>query len=265
MRYKGNLIELNEGVVMAIVNITTDSFFDGGSYLTASKLISRVESQIADGATIIDLGACSTRPGAVHIDAEQEEKQIVWALNTLKDQFPDIVLSIDTYRKSVAEAALNVWGEIIVNDISAGDADKDMIDFVAASSLPYISMHHEKSSKNEDITSGVVRFFHEKCNIAERKGIKDFIIDVGFGFGKNVEENFELVKNFERFKIFDKPLLVGVSRKSMIYKTLNCTPQDALCGTIVINTLLLKNGANILRVHDSKEAMQTIKLVEKIM
>ncbi|MEG1648609.1 MAG: dihydropteroate synthase [Rikenellaceae bacterium] len=265
MVYKGKIIDLNEKVVMAIVNITTDSFFDGGSYLTEQKLISRIESQLSDGATIIDLGACSTRPSAVHVDALQEEKQILWALNIIKERFPNIILSIDTYRRSVAEAALNIWGEIIVNDVSAGDADKDMIDFVASSSLPYISMHHTKTSAKEDITSMVVRFFHEKWEEAERKGIKDFIIDVGFGFGKTTEENFELVKNFERFKIFDKPLLVGISRKSMIYKTLNCTPTQALTGTIAINTLLLKSGANILRVHDSKEAAQTIKLVNQIM
>lgn len=263
MLYKGKLIDLNEKVVMAIVNVTTDSFFDGGSYLTAANLISRIETQIACGATIIDLGACSTRPGADRIDAHQEEKQIAWALNIIKDRFPDIVLSIDTYRRSVAEIALNVWGEIIINDVSAGDADPDMIDFVASTSLPYICMHHTKSSTQEDITSMVVRFFHEKQNIAERKGIKDFIIDVGFGFGKSIEENFELVKNFERFKIFGKPLLVGVSRKSMIYKTLNITPQEALCGTVALNTILLQNGANILRVHDSKEAIQTIKLIEQ--
>lgn len=264
MNYKGRLIDLSEKGVMAIVNVTSDSFFDGGCYLTEENLVNRVAFELSKGALIIDLGACSSRPGAVRVSEDDELKQIVWAVEVLKREFSDIVLSIDTYRSAVAIAASNIWGEVIVNDISAGDEDSRMVDFVAANKFPYVAMHYSAENiNNEDVTSRVVRFFYEKMDLYQQKGVDDVIIDVGFGFGKSLEENFELVKNFERFKIFNTPLLVGVSRKSMIYRTLESQPSDALNGTTVINTILAAKGANIFRVHDTLEACEMLKLIKK--
>lgn len=249
---------------MAIVNITTDSFFDGGSYTTEESLIKRVEQQLSDGATIIDIGACSTRPGAAPIDQESEIEQIRWATKILRREFSDITLSIDTFRSKVAECGADIFGEVIVNDIYAGEYDKNMVDFVTANKFPYIVMHYTQSDKNEDITSKVIRFFHEKRELLTKRGVEDLILDVGFGFGKSLEENFEIVNNFDSFSIFDNPLLVGVSRKSMICRTLNISPSEALNGTTVINTILATKGANIFRVHDAKEALDVVKLVEKV-
>ncbi|MFI3321697.1 MAG: dihydropteroate synthase [Rikenellaceae bacterium] len=263
INYKGKLIDTKDKVVMAILNVTTDSFYDGGRKLTADRLISSAREQISAGATILDIGGCSSRPNAIRVSLEEELRQVEWALNTLKEEFSSVVVSIDTYRQKVAERALEIWGEVIVNDISSGDEDSRMIDFVAANSLPYIAMHYIlNENSGEDCTKQIVRFFCEKCEVFERKGIKDTILDVGFGFGKNLEQNFEIVSNFERFKIFERPLLVGLSRKSMIYRTLECTPNEALNGTTALNAILATKGADIFRVHDSKEAMEVIKLTK---
>lgn len=264
MLYKGKIVDFDQPVVMAIVNVTSDSFFDGGSFLEESTLIKKVSRELSYGAKMIDLGGCSSRPGAERVSLEEELFRVVWATKILKREFPDITLSIDTYRCKVAQKVSEIWGEIIVNDISAGEADENMIDFVASEGFPYIAMHYQKDDLNCDITTSVMRFFSSKCEMFERKGIKDVILDVGFGFDKRVDENYKLVKDFECFNLLERPLLVGVSRKSMIHKVLNCTPADALNGTTSLNTLLLLKGANILRVHDSKEACEVVKIVEKI-
>ncbi len=264
MVYKGDIIDMKKSVVMAIINVTTDSFYDGGSNLKERDLISNIEKQILQGATIIDIGACSTRPGAVRVEEDEEIKQIEWAVRVIKDSFPNIVLSLDTYRRAVAERALNIWGEIIVNDIYAGEHDGDMIDFVAHNSLPYIAMHYKDCDESRNTAEQVIDFFYDKLNYATSKGVKDFVVDVGFGFGKSVEQNFDLVREFDRFNIFGKPLLAGISRKSMIWRTLGVTPNESLAGTIALNSMLISKGANILRVHDSQPTMDTIRLIEKI-
>lgn len=260
----GEIIDLRERIVMAIVNVTTDSFYDGGTNRSEEALVKNVQRHLDDGAAILDIGACSTRPGAVRVSLEQELKDIEWALKVLKNHFPDARLSIDTYRRQVAERALELWGEIIVNDIYAGEHEGDMIDFVAHNSLPYIAMHYSDCSKERSTVEQIIEFFHNKIEYATTKGANDFIVDVGFGFGKDVEQNFDIVREFERFAIFDKPLLVGLSRKSMIWRTLGVTPDEALSGTIALNSILLSKGANILRVHDTLPAVDATRLISKL-
>ncbi len=264
MVYKGKVVDLSERVVMAIINVTTDSFYDGGANLKEQHLISNVEKQIAEGATIIDIGACSTRPGAVRVEESEEIKQVEWALRVLKDNFEGAIISIDTYRRAVAERALEIWGEVIINDIYAGEYKGDMIDFVAHNSLPYIAMHYKECNSERSVVEQVIEFFYDKINYATSKGVNDFVVDVGFGFGKQLKQNFDLVSEFERFKIFDKPLLAGVSRKSMIWRTLGVTPQESLSGTVALNSALIYKGANILRVHDTRAAVDTVRIIEKI-
>lgn len=263
----GNLLTSEVPLVMGIVNITPDSFFDGGKYLTENLLIRHAEKLLAEGADILDLGACSTRPGAEEISLSEEINRLIPAIHLIKKHFPDVIVSADTYRASVAEAAVGA-GAAIINDISGGTLDPAMFDMVARLKVPYILMHIKGNPKTmqenpvyENIVNEVLNYFIEKTENLKSLGVKDIIIDPGFGFGKQLEHNYQLLSGWDVLKMLGYPILAGISRKSMINKVLKTTPEHALNGTTVLNTLLLQKGVSILRVHDVKEAKEAVKLV----
>ena len=265
----GFLIDLSSPKVMGILNLTPDSFYDGGKYKEESQILSQVEKMLHAGATFIDLGAYSSRPGSDHISIEEEQRRIVPIVGLLISNFPDIILSIDTFRSKIAKYCIEA-GAAIINDISAGNLDKNMISTVGKLKVPYIMMHMKGTPQTmkslnqyEDIVQDIQFYFSQKVVEARRKGINDIIIDPGFGFAKNIGQNFELLKKLELLQLQGLPILAGVSRKSMIYKTLDIPPSEALNGTTTLNTIALLNGASILRVHDVKEAIQCIALVNK--
>ena len=267
---KGNLINIENPLIMGILNITPDSFFDGGKYNSATAYLKHTAQMLQDGAAIIDIGAASTRPGAKIIDANEEIEKLIPALKNIRKEFPDCIISIDTYHAKVAEVAIDNGADII-NDISGGAFDKDMFTTIARLKVPYVLMHTkdvpetmQNNPEYVDVVKEVIHYFSEKINILRSLGVNDIILDPGFGFAKTVEHNYELLSNLDLFKIFELPILSGISRKSMINKVLNCTPNDALNGTTVLNTVSLLKGASILRVHDVKEAMEVVKLVEKL-
>jgi dihydropteroate synthase len=255
---------------MGIINVTPDSFFVGSRMTVLDELLSQAEKMINEGATILDLGGQSTRPGSEDVGVDGELSRVVPAIEAISRHFPEINISVDTYHARVARGAVEA-GASIVNDISSGTLDANMIATVAALNVPYISMHMKGTPKTmnklaeyEDVTLEVLNFFIQKIEECRLAGIKDVIVDVGFGFAKTATHNFTLLKNLAIFKILEKPLLVGLSRKATIYKTLGITPEEALNGTTVLNTIGLQNGASILRVHDVKEAVEAIKLLECI-
>ena len=261
-------IELNidKPLVMGILNLTPDSFFDGGRYTKRDEWISQTEKMIQDGASVIDLGAVSTRPGALNVSEEEEIARLLPALELLAVRYPKIVFSIDTYRAKVAKLTAEA-GAGIMNDISGGRMDEDLIQTVAAAGLPYILMHMQGTPSNmqqnpvyDDVTKEVGDFFNQKLNSLHQAGITQVILDPGFGFGKTIDHNYKLLKNLHNFKRLGCPVLVGISRKSMIYKILEITPEEALSATSALHMIALINGADILRVHDVKEAVQVIKL-----
>jgi len=261
-------IELNidKPLVMGILNLTPDSFFDGGRYTKRDEWISQTEKMIQDGASVIDLGAVSTRPGALNVSEEEEIARLLPALELLAARYPKIVFSIDTYRAKVAKFTAEA-GAGIINDISGGRMDADLIQTVAAAGLPYILMHMQGTPSNmqqnpvyDDVTKEVGDFFNQKLNSLHQAGIKQVILDPGFGFGKTIDHNYKLLKNLHNFKQLGCPVLVGISRKSMIYKILEINPEEALSATSALHMFALINGADILRVHDVKEAVQVIKL-----
>ncbi len=263
---KGNLIDLSTPKVMGILNLTPDSFYDGGAYKDESAIINQVERMLNDGATFIDLGAYSSRPGATHIPVAEERSRIIPIVTLLLEKFPDILLSIDTFRSSVAKACIEA-GAALINDISAGTLDQNMMTTLAQLNVPYIMMHikgtpQTMKSLNQysDITHEMQYYFSEKVAQARRLGISDIIIDPGFGFAKDTDQSFEVLRKLPVLKLQELPILAGVSRKSMIYNTLKNTPDTALNGTTVLNTIAVLNGASILRVHDVKEAMECITL-----
>lgn len=267
---KGKLINLSTPHVMGILNSTPDSFFDGGKYTTETAILSQTEKMLKEGATFIDVGGYSSRPGASSISEEQELQRVIPVIERLVKEFPTILISVDTFRSKVAKQAVNC-GAVIVNDISGGKMDANMFDIVAKLQVPYIVMHMRGTPKNmqqnptyENVTQSLISFFAEQISKLRQLKLNDIIIDVGFGFGKTITHNFELLKNLALFKNLDVPILAGISRKSMLYKTLDILPQEALNGTTVANTIALLNGANIIRVHDVKEAVQTIKIVEQL-
>ncbi len=252
---------------MGILNITPDSFYDGGKYQTKKEILRKTRQMIKEGASIIDVGAYSSRPGAGHIKVEEEMQRLKIALEVIRTDFPDVIVSADTFRSSVASMAVKDYEVDIINDISAGSADENMFDTIAALNVPYIMMHIKGTPQNmqvnptyDDVVGEIINYFSEKIQKAKLSGICDVIIDPGFGFGKTLEHNYRILSRLDDFKIFELPILVGLSRKSMIYKALDATPKEALNGTTVLNTIALMNGANILRVHDVKEAMETVKL-----
>jgi dihydropteroate synthase len=267
---KGTLLDLNSPKVMGILNITPDSFYDGGMYKDETTILNQTEKMLNDGATFIDVGAYSSRPGAAEVSEEEELKRIVPVVELLIKKFPDIIISIDTFRSKVAKETINL-GAALINDISGGNLDSKMYETVAKLKVPYILMHMAGTPKTmqnnptyEDVTKDLIYFFSDKIDQLHRLNVSDIIIDVGFGFGKTIEHNFQLLRNMSLFQNLDKPILAGLSRKSMLYKTLDITSQEALNATTSANTIALLNGANILRVHDVKEAVEAVKLVNQL-
>jgi len=263
-------INLSHKIVMAILNVTPDSFFDGGVNMTEKAWHHKVEQSLNDGAEIIDIGAVSTRPGAKEVSRDEELERLIPAVKSILKHFPECIISVDTYRSQVAHAVIEE-GALMINDISGGTFDPEILKVVAKAGLPYIVMHIQGTPRNMqanpvygDITSEVIDFLKEQTEHANRAGIQQVIWDPGFGFGKTNEHNFQLMKDLKLFKALGHPLLVGISRKSMINKVLGTKPSEALNGTTVLNTFALLNGADILRVHDVKEAVETVKLLEML-
>ena len=267
---KGNLIDFSTPIVMGILNITTDSFFDGGKYLTKKQIINQIQKIKKEGAQIIDVGASSSRPGSTPVSEKLELERLLPTIELIKENCTDIKISIDTFRSVVAKSCIENGADII-NDISAGEYDKKMFETVANHNVPYIMMHMKGDSLTmqnnpsyNNVVEEIMLFFQTKINKLNEMDFNKIIIDPGFGFGKTLEHNYEILKNLKKFQKFKLPVLVGASRKSMIYKLLNGTAEQALNGTSVVNTFSLLNGASILRVHDVKEAMECIKIVNLI-
>ncbi|UAB82495.1 dihydropteroate synthase [Marixanthomonas sp. SCSIO 43207] len=255
---------------MGILNITPDSFYDGGKTIHVNTILQQAETMLTEGATFLDIGGYSSRPNAENITEAEEASRVLPAIQSILKEFPEVLISIDTFRSSVARQAVEA-GACIVNDISGGSLDKQMHDTVASLKVPYILMHMKGTPQTmvqqatyQNVTLEVIHYFSEQLAKARTAGIHDLIIDPGFGFAKTATQSFELLRHFSLLQQLDVPILAGVSRKSMIYKTLETTPQLALNGTTVLHTVALQQGASILRVHDVKEAMECIKLVEKI-
>jgi dihydropteroate synthase len=271
LQSKGKLFLLNEPWVMGILNLTPDSFYAGSRVDSASeKVLQLAEKMIIDGADVLDVGGYSSRPSADFVSEEEELKRTVNAIAQLKKTFPDSLISIDTFRSKIAKEAVNA-GADMVNDISAGELDPDMIPTVGTLAVPYIAMHMrgnpktmQENTRYENILLEIMNYFSKKLEDCKNSGIKDVIIDPGLGFAKTLEQNYWILRNLAYFKTIQAPVLVGLSRKSMIYKKLEIQPENALNGTTALNMAALINGANILRVHDVKEAKETIKLYKEI-
>jgi len=267
----GVIIDFSVPKVMGILNVTPDSFYDGGRYSNEEEILKRVELLIDEGADIIDIGAYSSRPGAKEISIEEEIKRLNIALKIVRNKYQDSIISVDTFRSEVARWSVEKYGVDIINDISAGDLDKNMFQTVADLQVPYIMMHMKGTPVNmqhephyENVVKEIMMYFSEKVNQLREIGVNDIIIDPGFGFGKTIEHNYQLLKHLGDFKWFNLPILAGVSRKSMIHKFLNINPDESLNGTSVINTIALLNGADILRVHDVKQAKEAVQLIQKL-
>ncbi len=255
---------------MGVLNLTPDSFYDGAKYKDKQSILQQTEKMLAEGATFIDIGAYSSRPGADDISIEEELKRITPVVSLLVDHFPGIILSIDTFRSMVAQQCIE-HGAAMINDISAGVLDPQMMETVAEMKVPYIMMHMQgtpQTMKNlntyNDLVEDICFYFSEKIATARALGIHDIVIDPGFGFAKNIDQNYQLLQKFSLFKTFEVPILAGLSRKSMIYKVLGKTPEEALNGTTALNMIALEKGANILRVHDVKEAVECVTLFKKL-
>lgn len=269
LNVSGKAMLMEQPLVMGILNVTPDSFSDGGNYLSVEAAVEHASQMLADGADIIDIGGCSTRPNAEEISVETELERVIPVIKALKAENPHVVISIDTYRAEVAKQAV-LAGAGIINDISAGDIDPDMFETVADLQVPYILTHIKGTPKNMqeqtdyqqfelEVTDKLAKKIHQLKNL----GVRDIIIDPGFGFAKNLDQNFVLLRNLPLLQIFELPILVGVSRKSMIYKYLDITPAESLNGSSALHMLALQNGANILRVHDVKEASEVVALFNK--
>ena len=267
---KGQLIDLASPKVMGILNVTPNSFFDGGKYKTESVILSQVGKMFTDGATFIDVGAYSSKPSAEFVSEKEELNRIVPVVNLILEKFPDCLISIDTFRSEVAKVCLEN-GAAIINDISAGNLDNKMLETIAKYNVPYIMMHMRGTPQTmqtmanyDNIVKEMLFYFSERVAKARSYGINDLIIDPGFGFAKTLEQNYEVLQKLELFEMLELRLLAGFSRKSMIYKTLHSTAEEALNGTSVLNTIALTKGAKILRVHDVKEAMECVTLFNKL-
>lgn len=263
--------EVSHPVVMGILNVTPDSFFDGGRYETEAAVIGRIHQIVEEGAGIIDIGAYSTRPGAAVVEPKEELARLASAVELVKKYYPSVPVSIDTFRSEVAREIYQCLGEVIVNDISGGTMDPEMFGFIAQTRLPYIMMHiqgtpqtMQKNPVYGDVVKEVYRFFEERTEALRAAGTDNIILDPGFGFGKTLDHNYELMNRLDIFHQLGYPLLVGISRKSMIFRLLETTPAEALNGTTVLNTIALMKGASILRVHDVKEAVEAVKIVGRM-
>ena len=271
LNIKGKLVTLDPPALMGILNVTPDSFFDGGRYADESAILKRAEQMFKEGVTFIDVGGYSSRPGSVDVSAKDEAARSVNAIRSIHREFPTALLTIDTFRSEVARQALDA-GAIMINDISAGELDPALPQLAADESIPYVIMHMRGTPQTmssltsyENLIKEMIDYFHARKNHFNAMGIKDIIIDPGFGFAKTREQNFEILKNLESFRILDTPILIGLSRKSMIWKTLGITADEALNGTSAMNAIALMKGASILRVHDVKEAKQIIALTRELL
>jgi dihydropteroate synthase len=271
LNVRGRLLDLTIPRVMGIINVTPDSFYGKSRVGNLMQVVSVAEKMTMEGAAIIDVGGFSTRPGAEWIPAEEERKRVIEAVRAILKELPDTIVSIDTFRSEIALEAVDECGAAIINDVSGGEADKKMFHTVSMLNVPYILMHMkgtpgmmEKDPVYEDVVADILRWFGERIFRLQSMGVKDIIIDPGFGFGKTADQNFEMLRRLGDFSAAGLPLLAGISRKSMVWKTLGITPDEALNGTTVLNTVALLNGCSILRVHDVKEAVEAVKLAEKL-
>ena len=271
LNIKGTLTSLETPMVMGILNVTPDSFYADSRKQTEAAIEDRIQTILSEGGQLIDVGGYSSRPDAVEITPEEEMKRLSFALNILKTHYPDVTVSVDTFRASVAEQAVEEYGVAIINDISGGDLDADMFATVARLRVPYIMMHMRGTPKTmqqhtdyTDMMGEIILGFSRKVRQLRLMGVNDIILDPGFGFSKTLEQNYTLMSRLREFREFGLPLLVGISRKSMIYKFLGGTPADSLNGTSVLNTFALLNGADILRVHDVKAAVEAVKIVKQV-
>ncbi len=267
----GKLVDLSVPKVMGILNITPDSFYDGGRYDTEDKILVRITEMVTGGAEIVDIGGMSTRPGSKPVTEEEEISRIIPAIKLIRKHFPEVIISVDTYRSNVARIAVKDYSVNIINDISGGEMDNNMFGTIADLHIPYIIMHMKGSplimqtqTEYDDILAEMIDYFSLRIEKLKSMGVNDLVIDPGFGFSKTINQNFFLLKNLGTFRIFELPLMAGISRKSMIYRTLGTDSEGSLNGTTVLNTVALLNGADILRVHDVKEAVQAITLVGKL-
>lgn len=268
LNLNGKLYELSSPKVMGILNVTPDSFYAGSRKQTEEDIKSRCREIIEEGGDIIDIGAYSSRRDAEHISAEEEKRRLRTGLEILRNEYPEAIVSVDTFRADVAAMCVKEYNVNIINDISAGEMDKEMFNTVARLQVSYIMMHMkgtpqdmQKSPQYTSLMKEIFMYFSEKVYKLHEMGVNDLILDPGFGFGKTLEHNYELMNHLEEFSLFNLPVLVGISRKSMIYKLLGNTPSEALNGTTALNTIALLKGANILRVHDVKEAVETVRIV----
>ena len=267
---RGSLLDLSQPRIMGVLNVTPDSFYDGGRYFQEKAVSEQLDKLIVEGADIIDVGGYSSRPGADHIPISEERDRIRPVLDLIRKKHPGQIVSVDTFRAEIAREVVEDYQVDIINDISAGEMDPPIFDAIAELQVPYIMMHMKGTPQDmkerahyEDMMKEIMDYFSGKYDQLRKLGVNDIILDPGFGFGKTVQHNYQLLYNLNQFKIFELPVMVGISRKSMIYKTLDITPDESLNGTTVLNTIALMNGANILRVHDVKEAREVIALVEK--
>ena len=267
---KGELIDLSIPKVMGILNVTPNSFFDGGKYKNENEILSQVDKMLSEGAAFIDIGAYSSKPSAEFVTEQEEIDRIVPVIELILKHFPETLLSIDTFRAEVAKASIES-GAAIINDIAAGELDEKMFDVIAHYNVPYIMMHMrgnpqtmQSLTQYDDISKEMLFYFSEKVKKARSLGINDLILDPGFGFAKTTDQNYEVMQKMELFNVLDLPVLAGISRKSLIYKTLDIAPQEALNGTTFLNTIALTKGAKILRVHDVKEAVECVTLFGKL-
>lgn len=267
---KGKLIDLSIPKVMGILNLTPDSFYDGGEYDSEKKILLQTEKMLLEGATFIDIGAYSSRPGAKNINEQEELSRLKPNLELIVREFPDAIISIDTFRSNIAIQCIDI-GASIVNDISAGNLDDQMFKTIANLQVPFIAMHMQGTPQNmseetnyDKLINDIAFYFSKKINQLESFGINDIILDIGFGFGKTLDQNYELLRKLNLFSEFERPMLTGISRKSMLYKLLDTSSIESLNATTVGNTIALLNGSNILRVHDVKEAIEAIKIVNKM-
>ena len=266
LNIKGSLLDLSSPKIMGILNVTPDSFYDGGVYSNENEILKQAEKMILDGVDIIDIGGYSSKPGAKKITIKEEEKRVLPIIKLIYKTFKKTIISVDTFRSEIAEKSLNA-GASIINDISGGDFDNNIYKIAERYKAPYIMMHMKGNPSNmqinptyKNINYEIIKNLSKKIDFAQKKGVCDIIIDPGFGFGKTIEHNYQILNNLKLYKVLHKPILIGVSRKSMIYKLLKTDPSKALNGTTALNTIALINGANILRVHDVKQANEVIKL-----
>ena len=265
------LLDLSVPQVMGILNVTPDSFYAGSRMQTEADIAQRAQQILSEGASIIDIGAYSSRPNAEHISSEEEKQRLRMGLEILNRNHPDAIISVDTFRADVAEWCVKEYGVAMINDIAGGEMDPQMFETVARLGVPYIMMHMQGTPQSmqaephyDNLLKEIFMYFAKKIQQLRDLGVKDIVLDPGFGFGKTLEHNYELMAHLEEFAVFELPLLVGVSRKSMIYRLFGSTPQEALNGTAVLDTIALMKGADIIRVHDVREAVEAVKIVEKI-